>query len=256
LNTSIGAEFVSMIFTVNADNRIRFAADLLQMHRHRKAVFVDGLGWNIPVIDDFEIDRYDRDDTTYLLAKRDPYGPVLASARLLPTIQPHLMIDLFRAACRGHAPCGPSIWEVSRFCVSPSVSSRRERVHLFGEIVCGVMETALAHGIEQVTYSANTALLPLSLACGWKAQRLGPTLPDGADRLTAIIAEIDAAGLTNVRHRFGIDGEVTQHSSPGHVSTVLSKTGIEAEIDTPAPADAALGHRFAAPLAATQFSPA
>src|SRR3954468_782419 len=105
-----------MIFIVDATNRMRFASDLLQMHRDRKAVFVDGLGWNIAVIDQFEIDRYDRDDTTYLLAKHDATGPVLASARFLPTIKPHLMIDLFRAACGGNAPCGPSIWEVSRFC--------------------------------------------------------------------------------------------------------------------------------------------
>src|ERR1700755_868617 len=100
-----------MIFMVDASNRMRFAADLLRMHRHRKSVFVDGLGWNIAAIDDFEIDRYDTRDTIYLLAKRDANAPLLASARLLPTVRPHLMVDLFIAACHGRVPCGPSIWE-------------------------------------------------------------------------------------------------------------------------------------------------
>jgi len=199
-----------MIFIVNATNRLRFAADLLQMHRHRKAAFVDVLGWDIPVVDDFEIDRYDQDDTTYLIAKREAHGSVLASVRLLPTVKAHLMIDLFRDACLGNAPRGPQIWEVSRFCASPAVRSRRDRVQLFGEIVCGVMETAMAHHVKRVTFSANTALLPISLACGWDAQRLGPTLPDGNDRLTAVSAAIDEQGLRRVRHRFGIAGPVVQ----------------------------------------------
>ena len=199
-----------MIFIVNATNRLRFAADLLQMHRHRKAAFVDVLGWDIPVVDDFEIDRYDRDDTTYLIAKRDVHAAVLASVRLLPTVKAHLMVDLFHDACLGNAPRGPQIWEVSRFCASPEVRSRRDRVQLFGEIVCGVMETAMANRVKRVTFSANTGLLPISLACGWDAQRLGPTLPDGNDRLTAVSAAIDEEGLRRVQHRFGIAGPVVQ----------------------------------------------
>jgi len=249
-----------MIFIVDASNRMQFATDLLQMHRHRKAVFVDGLGWNIPVIDHFEIDRYDRDDTMYLIAKHDANGAVLASTRLLPTIQPHLMIDLFRSACRGNTPCGPSIWEVSRFCVSPEVRSRRERVLLFGEIVCGVIETAASRLVRQVTFSANAALLPLTLSCGWKAQLLGPTLPDGADQLTAVMADIDAEGLAKVRRRFRIDAAVTRfpdattHGQPAMnpETDAMVDEGLDERMD----AVPELGHRFAAPLAANQFFPA
>ena len=71
----------------------------------------------------------------------------------------------------------------------------------------------MAHQVKRVTFSANTALLPISLACGWDAQRLGPTLPDGNDRLTAVSAAIDQEGLHRVRHRFGIVGPVVQFPS-------------------------------------------
>jgi acyl-homoserine lactone synthase len=139
---------------------------------------------------------------------------VLASVRLLPTIRPHLMTDLFLDACHGAAPCGPAIWEVSRFYVSCELRGRRARLALLWEIVCGVMETTLLFGIEQITFVANAALLPLALNCGWPAVTLGPTLPDGDDEVTAVAASITPVGLRNVRHRFGISGPVTRFPVP------------------------------------------
>ena len=119
-----------MIFLVNAENRRRFVADLSEMHRQRKVVFVDRAGWTVPVAGDCEIDCYDREETMYLLAKAQPDGQVLASARLLPTTGPHLMTDLFAAACREAQPRGPNVWEVSRFCTTPELNGRGMRLGL------------------------------------------------------------------------------------------------------------------------------
>lgn len=200
-----------MILIVNSENRSLFASELVDMHRQRKAVFVDGQGWQVPVIGDMEVDDYDEADTTYLIAKADPRSTeVLASARLLPTVRPHLMTDLFARACDGHAPRGPYIWEVSRFCVNPVICMRRKRVELLWEMACGVMETALLHAVEKVTFVANAALLPLALDCGWQCARLGPTLPDGDDEITAVAASITPDGLRSVRRRLGVDAPVTR----------------------------------------------
>lgn len=200
-----------MILIVNAENRSLFVSELFDMHRQRKVVFVDRQGWNVPVIGDMEMDDYDDADTTYLIAKADSNSAeVLASARLLPTVRPHLMTDLFAQACDGRAPRGPYVWEVSRFCVNPEVASRRKRVQLLWEMACGVMETALLHGVEKVTFVANAALLPLALDCGWKCARLGPTLPDGDDEITAVVASITSDGLRAGRKRLGIDAPVTR----------------------------------------------
>jgi acyl-homoserine lactone synthase len=178
-------------------------------------VFVDEAGWNVPVVGGLEIDRYDRPDTTYLIAKSaSDSALVLASARLLPTITPHLMAELFANACRGPAPRGPAVWEVSRFCVSCEAGSRRARLALLWEMVCAVIETALIFCVEQVIFVASAALLPLVLNCGWHAARLGPTLPDGDDEMTAVAAAITPAALRNVRSRFGIAGPVTRFAIP------------------------------------------
>ncbi|HEY4366470.1 MAG TPA: acyl-homoserine-lactone synthase [Steroidobacteraceae bacterium] len=203
-----------MIFIINAENRALFEHDLLQMHRQRRSVFVEGLGWSIPVVDGLEIDCYDREDTTYLVAKEELDGPVLASVRLLPTTGPHLMIDLFAEACLGPTPRGPSVWEVSRYCSTPAVLNRGRRLRLLWEIVCGVMETALLFGLDQVIFAANRALLPLMLNCGWHAVTLGPTLPDRDDRVTAVRAAITPEGLRTVRRRFDITGPVTRFLTP------------------------------------------
>jgi acyl-homoserine lactone synthase len=204
-----------MILIINAENRSLFESELIEMHRQRKAVFVDGYGWNVPVRGDMEVDGYDGESTMYLIAKPGLAGAeVVASARLLPTVRAHLMADLFESACGGNVPSGPSIWEVSRFCVSPRVESRRKRVELLWEMACGVMETALLYGVEKVTFVANAALLPLAMQCGWSAVRLGPTLPDGNDEITAVAASITPEGLRATRSRLGVHGPVTRFPLP------------------------------------------
>lgn len=199
-----------MIFVVTAENRGLFDAEIDEMHRQRKIVFVERLGWKIPVVADMEIDCYDRQDTLYLIAKDRPDTEVLASARLLPTVTPHLMVDLFTGACQGAPPRGPAIWEASRFCTTPRLQHRDTRVPLLWEIICGVMETALLYGIDEVVFAANRALLPLALNCGWQARTLGPTIPDGNDEVTAAAAMITPEGLRCVRQRHGIPVPVTR----------------------------------------------
>lgn len=132
-----------MIFLVNAENRAQFAADLRDMHWQRKIVFVDRAGWTVPVHGDYEVDRYGREETIYLLAKAQPESQVLASARLLPTTGPHLMSDLFAVACRDTPPRGPTVWEVPRFGTTPDLHGCGIRLELLWEIICGVMEAAL-----------------------------------------------------------------------------------------------------------------
>lgn len=202
-----------MIVIVNAENRRLFNGELRQMHRHRKIVFVDHLHWTTPTIGELEIDSYDHVDTTYLIARCEQTWDVLASARLLPTTRPHLMSEVFAHACSEGPPRGPRIWEASRFCTSPSVTSRPARLALLWELLCGIMETCLLYGVEQITFTANAALLPLVLRCGWEATVLGPTLNDGDDEVTAVAVRISPSGLQSIRQRFGIDGPVTRFPS-------------------------------------------
>lgn len=194
-----------MIFVVDAEHRRHFSADLAAMHCQRKKVFVDQAGWQIPVVGDQEIDRYDRlEDTLYLLVKDHLCGPPQASVRLLATTGPHLMQDLYSASYRAGIPSGPAVWEASRYCTAPGIRGRRKRLSLLWETISGIMETALGRDIAHVIFAANRALLPLALQCGWEARVAGPTVSDGDDEITAVAARITTAGLRIVRDLYNI----------------------------------------------------
>lgn len=228
-----------MIFIVNAENRRFLDADLLQMHRHRKAIFVDRLGWNVPHAGGLEMDPYDREDTIYLIARNRDEGQIQASARLLPTLGPHLMSDVFPHALHDGVPRGAGIWEASRFCPAPQLGGRRIRLTLLWEIFCGIMETSLLFGIERIVFTAGATLLPLALRCGWDAAVLGPTLPDGNDRITAVGVDVTPRGLRSIRERFGVPGPVTRFVTPGSVAARLGWTGqCETTIPAHLPGDA------------------
>jgi hypothetical protein len=68
------------------------------MFAARKSVFVDLLKWDVPVLAGrYEVDQFDDPNAQYLiLADRD--GAHLASARLLPTLHPHILAA-FTNAC-------------------------------------------------------------------------------------------------------------------------------------------------------------
>jgi acyl-homoserine lactone synthase len=210
-----------MIFVVDAENREQFATDLAAMHRQRKAVFVDRAGWALPIVADQEIDRYDLlADTMYLLAKDEPGGQVLASARVITTTGPHLMQDLFPASFRATIPSGPTVWEASRYCTAPGLAGRSKRLSLLWETICGILETALEHRVDQVIFAANRALLPLALKCGWTARTAGPTITDGNDNITPVAAAITEADLYRVRHRHHVADTITRLAPPARRSDV------------------------------------
>lgn len=201
-----------MIVVIDGSNRRRFAADLAAMHGQRREVFVDRAGWRVPVVAELEIDRYDLlEDTLYLLAKEEPFGPVLASARLLATTGAHLMQDLYSPAYRAAFPSGPRVWEASRYCTAPGIGGRSRRLGLLWEVICAVMELGLSRDIDEVIFAANRALLPLTLECGWDARAIGPTLSDGNDEVTAVAARITQDGLRRVRRRHGVPDPVIRH---------------------------------------------
>ena len=78
---------------------------------------------------------------------------------------------------------------------------RRRRHALLWEIICGVIETGLLYGIDEIIFPASGALLPLTFNCGWEARMLGPRLHGDEDDVTAVAAAITTAGLRAMRQR-------------------------------------------------------
>jgi acyl-homoserine lactone synthase len=191
-----------MVEVVIAQNRHRYPALLAAMHRDRKRVFVDFLKWNVPVLDGcYEIDQFDTDTAIYLIVA-DPHSERhLGSVRLLPSLEPHILGDIFPQLCVRGVPRGAGIFEMTRLCVSPDVADRGEQRRIRSELGLAVVEFALLYGISRLTGTAHMAWLSQLLAVGWDVDMLGPTQTIAGEEIGAIAINITPATLQLMRDR-------------------------------------------------------
>jgi len=88
-----------MIIVQNGAPEAMSERALRTMFEDRKSVFVDLLGWDLPVLDGrLEIDGFDDEHATYVIVSDDS-GDHLGSARLLPTTRRHILGSLFPTLC-------------------------------------------------------------------------------------------------------------------------------------------------------------
>lgn len=156
----------------------------------RKAVFIDLLKWDVPVVDGrFEVDQFDTDDACYLVLT-SPEGAHLGSARLLPTLRPHILGTLYPYLCTDVPPSGEAVFEITRFCLDRSLRSM-ERRRVRDTLVHALAEHALVHGISHYTAIAEFAWFQQILAFGWSCMPLGVPQRVGSSLLTALRITID-----------------------------------------------------------------
>ncbi|MGY4398810.1 N-acyl-L-homoserine lactone synthetase [Sphingomonas sp. UYAg733] len=153
---------------------------LRAMFAARKSVFVDLLKWDVPVLDGrYEIDQFDTEHATYLILS-DRFGEHLGSARLLPTLRPHILDTLYAQLCEGSPPRGNHIAEITRFCLDRRLNAR-ERRQVRDTLVAALVDHALAHGFTHYTAIAEMGWFQQILAFGWRCLPLGlPQLVDGS----------------------------------------------------------------------------
>lgn len=163
---------------------------LRRMFAARKAVFVDLLGWDVPVVDGrFEIDQFDDGEAHYLVVT-DAAGAHRASARLLPTTRPHLLGTLFPGLCADGPPTGPAIFEITRFCLDRSLGARARRTAR-DALVVALVDHGLADGIKRYTAIAGLGWSRQILAFGWRCRPLGPVQAIGGEQVMALEIAIE-----------------------------------------------------------------
>ena len=156
------------------------------MFEARKRVFVDLLGWDVPVVDGrFEVDQFDDREARYIVVT-DEVGGHLGSIRLLPTTRPHILGDLYPELCEGVPPRGPRIAEITRFCLDRSLRAPDRRI-VRNRLVSALVDYALITRIDRYTGVAELGWLQQILAFGWVCRPLG--LPQMiADKLLGALA--------------------------------------------------------------------
>lgn len=183
---------------LGADDRERRGALFESMHRDRKRVFVDWLGWDVPHCGGREIDRYDDDDAVYLVDADPETGFHRGSVRLLRTDRDHILSDLFPDLCAGPVPRGPDIREITRMCVSPdcAVDDRRDVRRMLATML---VRHALSTGIRGYTAVTDMGFLSRVAAAGWRCRALGPPRVHGSGTIGALMIDIDADSLGDLR---------------------------------------------------------
>ncbi len=189
-----------MVDVITANNRHRFTSLIDQMHRDRKAVFVDRLKWDVPVVDGkYEIDQFDIDDAIYLVATDAKHQRHLGSVRLLPTTGPHLLGDVFPHLCDKSVPTGDDVWEITRMCTHPSKDL--DGLAIRRQLVVALCEFGLLYGIRTYTVVTHVQMLSALLAVGWECEPLGEPQLVAGDMVGAMAIKISPATLQLFRSR-------------------------------------------------------
>lgn len=161
------------------------------MFEDRKTLFVDLLGWDVPVVDDrFEVDDYDDDEAVYLIAADDDLLHQ-GSLRLLPTLGAHLLADRFGSLCENDAPRGECVREITRLCL-PQRLGAAGRLRVRNRLISAMVDHALDTGISVLTGVVTAAFREEVLAMGWRAAPLGAARRINGALLGAFCLEIDA----------------------------------------------------------------
>lgn len=163
---------------------------LADMYRDRKRVFIDLLGWDLPILDDrYEIDQFDGPDTLYLIVGSPDDGH-LGSIRLLPTDRPTVIGDIFDHLCEAGAPASPRIWELSRLCLSPRIRAARRR-EVRNRLLTAAVKIAMENGATHLCCVIYAWYMPEVLSYGWRCRPLGLPQPDPSGLVIALEIMLD-----------------------------------------------------------------
>jgi N-acyl-L-homoserine lactone synthetase len=193
-----------MLHVVAKDNRALYEREIAEFHRLRTAVFVEELGWRIPVQPGrLEIDQYDDDRAVYGFSF-DAAQQLTMACRYRPTDDRSLLMDVFSHALASGEPdpTGPGVWEITRGICLESGGARHNQRRRACQMITP-LELCRATGGTRCIAFAEVRLLPLFIQMGWRVRLLGDPVDFGEG--TGIAFEIDASDFAIAKIRRDFD---------------------------------------------------
>jgi acyl-homoserine lactone synthase len=201
------------IHAIHAGNRRLYDTEVEQHYRIRHDIYVGERKWmDLERPDGREIDQFDTEHAVYLLAI-EPGKGVVGGSRLVPTVEPHLMSDVFPelANVRG-VPRAPDIYEWTRIFVVPAKRETGRLSKTAGIVYCGILEFCLSRRLPQISVVCEAYWIPRLLALGWNPQLLGePIVKDGMT-IVGITCDMTERALALTRQTYEIAGSVMSGS--------------------------------------------
>ncbi|GGC94003.1 acyl-homoserine-lactone synthase [Chelatococcus reniformis] len=180
----------------------RHAQLIADMHALRQRIFRGRLKWDISSSGIVEVDSYDALGPTYLIGLSDA-DEVVGCARLLPTTGPTMLANTFPALLGGHpAPCSPTVFESSRFCVDTAhfddVGAKGLREMTF-VMLAAVLEWGLYGKLDAVVTVTDTRFERILKRASWPLERFAPPQQIGNTQAVAGRLPIAQSALSAVR---------------------------------------------------------
>ncbi len=164
--------------------------------RYRHKIFIERLGWPLPVKNGMERDEFDHPETLYVIAHH-VNGSICGCARLLPTTEPYLLGEVFPYLMDGApVPRTPEVWELSRFAaasidptatVNASSNTRR--------LLAAAVKAAAEQGAKRLITVSPLGIERLLQRMGVHAHRAGPPMLADQKPIFACWIEIDEQTL-------------------------------------------------------------
>jgi N-acyl-L-homoserine lactone synthetase len=197
-----GRKGISMIEVIYPPSRWRFSQSLMEMYHHRKRVFVDQLGWDLPAVGSWlEVDEFDNDYAVYLLARSPEDGSHLGSVRLLPTTQPHLLTKVFGDLCPGGPPTGSDCWEISRLVTNPATVRGPLCIKVHRLLAGALVDFAALNGVRRYTAVIELSRVPALLAVGWSVTPISMPASVGGQTVQALQINIERDTADKIRQQ-------------------------------------------------------
>ncbi|HYD94467.1 MAG TPA: acyl-homoserine-lactone synthase [Noviherbaspirillum sp.] len=170
----------------------------LAAYRHK--IFIERLGWPLPVENGQERDQFDHPDTLYVMT-RDENGAICGCARLLPTTAPYLLSEIFPNLLAGApVPRSSEVWELSRFAAaSVAAQSSVEAAANTRALLAAAVQTAMEHGAKRLITVSPLGIERLLQRMGVHAHRAGPPMLADGKPIFACWIEIDEQTLDALR---------------------------------------------------------
>ena len=190
VSVQIGA--THMIHVITAANRSLYGPQLLQMHRLRAKIFVEGMGWNRPIAaDGGEYDEGDDDRAIYFLAI-DANGDVEAGIRARPTDDWCMAADVFPhfVGPDEESVRNPDVWEMARLFAVGNLRGA-EGFNRRGEVRLAILEKAVECGVRRIIGMSEVYLVGPAMRSGWRLRVCG--LPQCYGEGDAVAVEVEAS---------------------------------------------------------------
>ncbi|WP_455923459.1 acyl-homoserine-lactone synthase [Pseudomonas putida] len=151
--------------------------------RYRHTVFIEQMGWDVRTTSSIpgrEFDQFDHPGTRYVIAL-DGHGQVQGCARLLPTLEPYLLGEVFDYLCEQAPPQNGQTWEISRFAARAGQDPR-----LAMRVFWSTLHAAWELGASAVVAVTTASLERYFQRNGVRQQRLGEARKVKGERLVAL----------------------------------------------------------------------